>query len=76
MVVEALERVKTGLGCRQAQRPRGVAVQEVVEVEAGLSWVCLIQTVWVGVLEELRSSVLEQAAALANWSIQAWRSTT
>ena len=51
MVVEVLERAQTGLGCHQARRPRVGAVQ-VVEVEAGLLWVYLTQTVWVGVQEE------------------------
>jgi hypothetical protein len=43
----------------------------VAEVEVGLVWVSLIQTVWVGEREELRSNVLEQAAALESWNIQA-----
>jgi len=69
MVVEVLARAKTGLDCHRAQRPRIAAVQVVVEAEAGLVWAYLIQTVWVGVLEELRSNALERAAGLESWSI-------
>ena len=74
--MEVLALAKSGLGYRQAQRPRVAAVQVVVEVEAGLVWVYLIRTVLVGVLEELRSNVLEQAAVLESWSTQVWKSTT
>lgn len=55
--MEVLEHAQTGWGYHLAQRLHVAAVQVVVEVEAGLLWVSLSQTVWVGVLEELRSNV-------------------
>lgn len=70
MVVEVLALAKSGLGYHQAQRPRVAAVQVVAEVEAGLVWEYLIRTVWVGVLEELRSNVLARPAVLESWSTQ------
>jgi hypothetical protein len=45
MVVEVLERAQTGWGCHRARRPHMAVVQVVVEAEAGLVWVSLIQTV-------------------------------
>ena len=69
MVVEVLACAKNGLDYHRAQRPRIAAVQVVEEAEADLLWVSLIRTDWVGVLEELRSNVLERAEALESWSI-------
>ena len=67
--MEVLAHARTGSGYHRAQRPRIAAVQVVEEAEADLLWVSLIRTVWVGVLEELRSNVLERAEALESWSI-------
>jgi hypothetical protein len=73
--VEALAHVGSGSDYHPFRKLHAGTARVVVEVEAGLL-VYLIQMVWVGVLEGLLNSMLEQVASPGNWNTQGWRSKT